>query len=116
MYPAGGLPAPLAAYRAYDSPAGRSFIRTADQSVLAAVGYTQASRVMPDDSRSRALSATVTQLLVPLNDRALPYFPAVTQVAPEIAPVSPLPAASAAAAPAPSSNPYAATKAGTARS
>src|SRR5262245_52083642 len=64
---------------------------------------------------NEALSATVTQLLVPLNDRARPYFPAKAQLAPLRVPVNPPPELSAVDVPDPSSNPYAATKAGTAR-
>src|SRR5438093_9378728 len=77
---------------------------------LIAVGDTQASSVMPVVRSREAASATVTQLLTPPNDRALPYFPLVVQVAPETVPLFPLPEASAATVPAPSLKPYAATK------
>ena len=57
---------------------------------LRAVGLTQASRVMAV-VRSRELeSLTVTQLLLPLNDRALPNFPAVQEVELTV-PLFPLP-------------------------
>src|SRR5262245_41915821 len=55
-------------------------------------------------------SATVTQLLVPLKDRALPNLPAVLQVALLIVPVFPLPEASATVEPVPASKLYAATR------
>src|SRR5947209_1137505 len=114
MYPAGGLAAPSAAYRAYASPPGRSLITAAAQSVLAAAGRTQASTVIPVVRWRSVLSATVTQALVPLNARASPYFPAVDHVAFESVPVRPFPVASAVVTPEPSSNPYAATRPGTA--
>ena len=69
---------------------------------LRAVGYTHASSVMPPVRSSEAESATVTQESAPLNHRALPYLPAVVQVAPETAPVLPCPEASAAVVPTPS--------------
>src|SRR4051812_30005905 len=101
--PAGGLPAPSLAYRAEDSPPVHSFTATAVQAVLAAVGLTHASRVMAPVRCRDAESATVTQLLVPLKDRALPNLPAVLQVAAVIVPVFPLPEASATVVPVPSS-------------
>src|SRR5262249_18496592 len=78
-------------------------------SVLAAVGFTHASTVMPLVSRSRALSATVTQAFEPLNDRAFPYFPAAAHAVFERVPVSEFPDTSAVLVPAPSSNPQAPT-------
>src|SRR5205809_8027754 len=73
-------------------------------------GFTHASSVRAVDRSSELESATVTQLLVPLNDRALPYLPPAAQVAPEIVPVFPLPEASATVEPVPSSKLYAATR------
>jgi hypothetical protein len=51
----------------------------------------------------------MTVSLTPSKDSAPPFLPVVLQVAPEIAPVCPLPDASWMAAPAPSSNAHAAT-------
>src|SRR5262249_15468152 len=59
---------------------------------------------------SEALSAMVTQALVPLNDRPLPYFPLVTQVALLSFRLSPVPGASAVVVPAPSLTPQAPTR------
>ena len=56
------------------------------------VGKTQASRVMPVVSRSEGESGTVTRAPAPLNDRALPFLPAVDQAAVPIEPEFPLPA------------------------
>src|SRR5690348_5043858 len=77
---------------------------------LIAVGYTHASSVMALARSREAESATVTQLFVPLNDRALPYLPEVLQVAPEIVPAFPFPEASPSVEPVPSSKLYAATR------
>src|SRR5438067_8275253 len=77
---------------------------------LIAVGLTQASRVIALARSSVLESATVTQLFVPLNDRALPNFPPADQVAFEIVPVFPLPEASPSVEPVPSSKLYAATR------
>ena len=52
---------------------------------------------------SEVESATVTQLLTPLNDNALPNFPAVDQVVLATVPAFPLPEASATVEPVPSS-------------
>ena len=76
----------------------------------AAVGFTQASRVTADVRRREAASATLTMLLVPLNDSALPNLPAVVQVALESVPVLLLPDASTVEVPVPSSKLYEATR------
>src|SRR5215510_1606006 len=76
---------------------------------VTAEGSTHASSVIPVDSCSEAAFGMVTTAFVPLNDSALPYLPAVAQVAPVIVPVFPLPDASVTVVPDPSSNPYAAT-------
>jgi hypothetical protein len=52
----------------------------------------------------------VTKAFVPLNVKALPYFPEVVQVAPVIVPLFPLPDTSLTTVPLPSLNPYAAIK------
>ena len=49
---------------------------------------------------------------MPLNESALPFFPAVVHVAPTSDPVCPLPVASAVVVPLPSLNAYAATSPG----
>src|SRR5690348_16168904 len=74
-----------------------------------AAGLTHASSVMPVVRLRTALCATVTQLLEPLNVRALPNFPALFQVAPVIDPALPFPDESATAVPLPSSKLYEAT-------
>jgi hypothetical protein len=51
----------------------------------------------------------LTEALVPLKLKALPYWPEVVQVAPLIVPLFPLPDASLTTVPLPSLNPYAAT-------
>jgi hypothetical protein len=56
-----------------------------------------------------AESFTVTQLLVPLNDNALPNFPAALHVALLIVPLFPFPETSLTVVPLPSLNPYADT-------
>src|SRR6187399_2848110 len=74
------------------------------------VGLTQASSVIAAVRCSEALSGTVTRELVPLKLSALPYLPVVAQVVLAAVPVLPLPEASLIVVPAPSSNPYAATR------
>src|SRR6266545_4749724 len=74
------------------------------------VGYTHASKVIPVVKSNELASLTVTRALVPLNDRAGPNFPAVVHVAASIAPLFPLPDVSVTVVPAPSLNPYAATR------
>src|SRR5882672_412179 len=76
---------------------------------LSAVGYSQASSVMPVVRSKSGASLIVTQLFMPLKDRAVPALPVVTQEAPVITPLLPLPDASLTVAPLPSLNPYAAT-------
>src|SRR5437773_3760937 len=75
-------------------------------------GFTQASSVMPLVRCSEAESGTLTREFVPLKRSALPYLPAVVQVAFEIVPVLPLPEESATVVPLPSSKPYADTRPG----
>jgi hypothetical protein len=87
----------------------RSFIRTA-RYPLDEEGLTHASMVMPVVRSRLAASAIVTQLVVPLNESALPKRPELFQVAPLIVPVLPLPDASAVVGPLPSLKPYAATR------
>src|SRR5262249_56066931 len=55
---------------------------------------------------------TVTNALVPLKDKALPYLPEVVHVAALMVPLFPLPDRSVNNVPLPSLNPYAATKPG----
>src|SRR5205809_7593595 len=73
------------------------------------VGLTHASSVMEPARCSELASLTVTQLLEPLKDRALPYRPGA-QVAAMIVPLFPVPDASAAVEPVPSSKLNAATR------
>src|SRR5262245_44386125 len=77
--------------------------------VGAVVGNTHASSVMPVVSCSEAAFGTVTCALVPLNTSALPNLPAA-QVVPLAVPLLFSPEPSRIAVPAPSSNPYAATR------
>src|SRR5436309_4148390 len=77
---------------------------------LIADGFTHASSVMALARSSELESFTVTQLFVPLNDRALPNLPFAAQVAFEIVPLFPLPDASPSVEPVPSSKLYAATR------
>src|SRR5678816_1761791 len=55
---------------------------------------------------SDGASGTETKLVLPLNDRALPYLPRVVHRAAVIVPWLPLPELSAAREPLPCSNPY----------
>src|SRR5262245_61089799 len=98
---AGRLPPWLLASSAYTSAPGCSFAMTERRFDGADVGKTHASRVIPTVKSSKLLSAIVTRLPVPLNDSALPYRPAVVQVAPVMVPVFPLPDTSATVGPAP---------------
>src|SRR5256885_2377025 len=85
---------------------------TVRQPLATMVGLTQASSVSPF-VRSRLLaSLTVTQLELPLKESALPYLPALDQAVLAVVPPLALPEASATVVPAPSSNPYAATRPG----
>jgi hypothetical protein len=76
------------------------------------VGKSHASSVIPVVRSSEFESLTVTRALVPLKDKAFPYFPEVVQVAVPIVPVFPLPDASVTIVPKPSLKPYAATRPG----
>src|SRR5262245_29736792 len=71
---------------------------------------------MPVVRCKEAASGTLTRALVPLNDSALPYLPAVDQVAAVIVPALLFPEASATVVPEPSLKAYAATRAGAVRS
>src|SRR3974390_291772 len=73
-------------------------------------GFTHASSVIPVVRSSDAESLTVTSALVPSNTRALPYMPEVVQVAPLTVPLFPFPDVSNTVVPAPSLNPYSATR------
>src|SRR6266536_1558726 len=86
-----------------------SFIITVRQP-FAVDGFTHASNVMPVVRSKLAESFTVTQLLAPLKDKALPKRPDVLHVAPVIVPVLLLPDRSVTAVPLPSLNAYAATR------
>src|SRR6478672_1086722 len=77
---------------------------------VSVVGLTQASRVMPVVRSRRLLSATVTQLLVPLNIRAPPNLPAEVQEVLLTVPVRLWPEESLAVVPAASSKPQAPTR------
>jgi hypothetical protein len=79
---------------------------------LTVEGSTHASNVIPLDSCNDAELGTVTTELVPLNFNAPPNFPAVLQVVFATVPLFPFPDASVTVVPDPSSNPYAATRAG----
>src|SRR5712692_5062679 len=73
-------------------------------------GLTHASRVIPVVRCNEAESLMFTRALLPLKTSALPYFPAVVQVAFAIVPVFPFPEESATVVPVPSLNEYAATR------
>src|SRR2546426_11370500 len=88
---------------------GCSLNKTQRQELPSALGLTQASSVIPVVRSSDAASATVTHELVPLNESAPPYMPALDQLAFETVPALPLPDQSVTVDPDPSSNPYAAT-------
>src|SRR5262249_17298206 len=77
---------------------------------LTAAGRTHPSSVIPELRSSEAESATVTQLLAPSNDNALPKRPVAAQVAPLMVPLLPLPEASAPDSPVPPSSPRARTR------
>ena len=66
------------------------------------LGLTQASRVMPVLKCSEAESLMVTSAPFPLNTSALPYLPAVVQVAAVIVPLLPVPEESDTVVPEPS--------------
>src|SRR5712691_4785317 len=93
----------LLEYNEYERPLGRSFKMIERNALLLAdVGWTQASRVIPVVRDREALSRTVTHALLPLNNKAPPYRPAVVHVALRIVPLLPLPEASTTVVPAPS--------------
>src|SRR5690242_9504023 len=73
------------------------------------VGWTHASSVKELARLSVEESCTVTQLFVPLNESAFPYFPAVVQTALVMVPLLLFPEASFTAVPVPSLKLYAAT-------
>ena len=75
-------------------------------------GLTHASSVIPFVRSRESASATVTMELVPLNERALPNFPAdaPAQVVLASVPALPFPDWSTAVVPLPASKPYAATR------
>src|SRR5262245_21030388 len=75
-----------------------------------AVGYTQASRVIPVVKSRDAESLMVTMAATPSNCNALPNRPELVHAAPLIVPELPLPDLSAALRPLPSSKPSAATR------
>ena len=71
-----------------------------------AAGFTHASSVMPVVRSSEALSATLTEPLLPLNASALPNLPALAQLAPpSTEPILPLPERSPVDEPLPSLKP-----------
>src|SRR6476619_7927731 len=85
---------------------------TSRHALLTVDGLTHASSVIAVVKRSEAASGMLTRALVPLNDSAVPYFPAVVQVAFMIVPALPLPDESVTVVPVPASNEYAATSSG----
>src|SRR3954463_2125625 len=85
---------------AYDRIGEASLIKALCQP-LSAVGLIHASSVIAVVRSSDAASGTVTQSLMPLNDNAVPYFPAV-HAAPVMVPVLPVPDTSNTCAPRPS--------------
>src|ERR687888_626707 len=83
---------------------------TERHAVPIAVGFTQASMVIPVVRSSESASGTVTQLLTPSKLSAPPNLPPVVQVAPVTVPLLPRPEASVAVLPDPSSKPHAPTR------
>ena len=81
----------------------RSFERTVLQPDGAALGFTQASRVIPVVRSSDDASAISTQSFVPSKDNAPPNLPLFVHVAPETVPELPLPDSSARVEPEPAS-------------
>src|SRR6266566_9923615 len=73
------------------------------------VGWTHASRVMPDERSSADVSGIVADELVPLKDNAPPVWPLAQLVLSSVA-ISPLPLESRAVEPERSSNENAATR------
>src|SRR5258705_908241 len=78
--------------------------------LVTVVGLTHASSVIAVVKRRDAESGIVTTALVPLNESAPPYFPAVDHVVADTVPVLPLPDRSVTVVPVPSLNEYAATR------
>src|ERR1043165_4616020 len=89
---------------------------TSRHTLVTVDALTHASRVIPVVRCNEAVSLIFTVAFVPLNESALPYLPAVVQVALTTVPVFPLPEASATVLPVPSVKAYAATSAGAVRS
>src|SRR4051794_1910727 len=77
---------------------------------LIAVGLTHASSVIPPVRSNEAESGTLTQLLTPLNDTALPNFPVADHVALASVPLFPRPLMSAGGGPGPSLTPHPPTR------
>ena len=73
-------------------------------------GLTHASRVIPVVRCNESESSISIHAFVPLNTSALPYLPAVVDVAFAMVPVFPVPDASDTVVPVPSLNEYAATR------
>jgi hypothetical protein len=69
------------------------------------LGRTQASTVIPVVRASAALCGTSTLSSTPSNDSAPPCLPLAVQVAPDTVPLEPVPLASRAVEPEPSSKP-----------
>ena len=99
-WPLGRLVSVLA-YKAYERALVCSFNAITRQ-LARVVGLAQASSVIPVVRCRLAESAIVTQLLVPLKERAGPNFPPAVQVAPVMVPVLPLEELSATVVPLPS--------------
>src|ERR1041384_7879225 len=76
---------------------------TSSQKPVAVDGLTHASTVNAVVTCNDGASGTVTSAVLPLNDSAPPYLPAAVHVAPVMLPVFPVPEASVALLPAPSS-------------
>src|SRR5215471_2610002 len=85
---------------------------TSRQAALVAVGFTHASSVIAVERWSDVESLIVTRAFEPLNESALPYFPADVHVAFEIVPLLPWPDRSVTVVPEPSLKPKAATRFG----
>src|SRR6266568_5714253 len=83
---------------------------TSRQPLVTILGFTHASRVIPVDRCSAALSGMVMIVLAPLNVTAPPYLPDVVHEPFAIAPPFPFPVKSFNAVPEPSLNPKAARR------
>src|SRR5436309_4367283 len=99
-----GRPSALFAYSEYSIPVGCSLKTTVRQVEPSASGCTQASTVMPSVRSSDPEPGIATELDVPLNDSAEPYFPD-TQLVLDVAPLLARPEESCTFAPLPSSKP-----------